>query len=355
MSSNGFDKILNEFQKDCWEGLDRVLESERPEWHKIIIAGQPAEVKGRRTYRGYLYNNTFYYMDDQGDVKQVDASRLGKKLELNLKKLKPKRDLDAVSRMLSTAESLDEGFITSLPTGWVDWKKKHGLTKAFGQKKLDKAVDMFKQLANRPKTVNPKKPLLIAAGLLDIDPRILSHELESRGIDPDPVRVEEGNAETKQQRPDRGNPRKLKTTNTMGLSRAIDQSKDFSVVKSHYLSNGLVALVRDDNGDAYEVTIKPSYMGDYFDAERGVAEDINEAQYPGAIGYEEVVKFHQHANPQELEAFNKLIDSGRNDEAWHMVNSTVQSQSGIEEEINDKYATMNSKPDDYLDGDKFVG
>ncbi len=346
--SNGFDKILKEFEEGAWESMDRVTES--LVWHDIIVKGKPAEVQGRNTYRGYVYGEYFYYMGHDETVKQVPVNRIKNKLEL--KKLKPQRDM-----RLMAAEELDEGFITSLPTGWLNWKKKHGLTKAFHQKKLDSAVEMFKKVSARPGSKSPKKPLLIAAGLLGVDPRILYHELESRGIDTDPQPVEEGNLGTKQKRPGRGRPRGMKTTNTMAISRVINQSNDFDVVKSHYLGDGLVALVRDAKGDAYEVTIKPSYYGDYFDKERGISEeeDINEAHYPGMIGFEEVMKFHQHAKPQELEAFNKLVDDGRNDEAWHMVNSTVTSQAGIEEEIHDKYASMDSKPDDYLDGDEFVG
>jgi len=343
--SNGFDKFLREFEENCWENMGRVTES--LEWHDIILAGEPAEVEGRNTYRGYVHNGYFYYMGHDEEVKYVEVGKLGDKLKL--KKLKPQRDLELVT------DDLDEGFISSLPTGWLNWKKKHGLTQAFGQKKLDSAVEAFKKIAARGHKFNAKKPLLIAAGLVDLDPRILRHELESRGIDPDPRAVKEGNSETKQKRPDRGQPRGLKTTNTMGVSRAINQSKDFDVVKSHYLSNGLVTLVRDSKGDAYEVTIKPSYYGDYFDKERGVTESLNEASYPGAIGFEEVMKFHNSASTQELETFNNLVDQGRNDEAWHMVNSTVGSQAGIEEEMYDKYASMDDDPDDYLDGQKFVG
>lgn len=351
--SKGFDKLLREFQEGCWESMSRVTDS--LDWHDIILAGKPAEVKGRNTYRGYLYNGYFYYMGHDQEVKYVKADKLGNKLEV--KKLKPQKDLAEVPPEL-IPEDLDEGFITSLPTGWVDWAKKHKLTKAFSQKRLDSAVNMFKQLATKGTANRFKSPLIVAAQMLDIDPRILQQELESRGIDSSGKgEVTEGNPETKKKRPDRGKPRGMKYTNTMGLSRAINQSKDFDVVKSHYLGDGLVALVRDNNGDAYEVTIKPSYYGDYFDRERGISEsqELNEADYPGAIGFEEVMKFHDMASEQELNTFNQLVDQGRNDEAWHMVNSTVGSQIGIEEEMYDKYASMDDEPDDYLDGDKFVG
>lgn len=353
--SKGFDGILKEFQESCWSSMSRITESY--EWHEIVVNGKPAEVQSaRNVYRGYVLGGYFYYMGHDRDVKYIKADRLGDKL--NIITTRPKGGDTIQNRQLATAESteVEEGFISNLPSGWMSWKNKHRASKAFSQKKLDSAVNAFKKLVASGKDRNVKKPLYIAAQMLGIDPRILSQELESRGIDPDPRNVSEGNSETKSKRPDRGKPRGMKYTNTMGLSRAINQSSDYSVVKSHSLSDGMVALVRDNNGDAYEVTIKPSYYGDYFDKERGIEEEtMNEAEYPGAIGFEEVMQFHKVATPQEQAAFDELIDRGNSEEAWHLVNSTIGSQLGIEEEIHDKYATMDSDPDDYLDGDELVG
>ena len=344
MSSKGFDRILNEFQQECWESLSHVTET--LEWHEIVLNGKPAEVKAKRnTYRGYVLAGFFYYLGKDHQVKYIKASELGDKLKIVTQRPK---------ELVADSKEVDEGFISDLDM--IGWGGKHKLTKTFSQKRLNAAVNAFKKFADKASSTSVKKPLIIAAELTGIDPRILTRELESRGIDPDPKRVEEGNRDTKQKRPDRGKPRKLKSTNTMGISRAINQSSDYDVVKSHSLSDGMVALVRDSNGDAYEVSIKPSYYGDYFDKERGLEEDeMKEAEYPGAIGFEEVMQFHQIASPQEIDVFNRLIDKGKSEEAWHLVNSTVDSQLGIEEEIHDKYATMDSDPDDYLDGDELVG
>jgi hypothetical protein len=212
---------------------------------------------------------------------------------------------------------------------------------------------MFKKLVAKGTGSPIKKPLIIAAQMLDLDPRILHAELTSRGIDTDPP-IEEGNLGTKNRRPDRGQPRGLNYTNTMGVIRTLGKSNDYDIVKSHGISDGMVALIRDANGDAYEVTVKPSYYGSFFDRERGVVE-MNEAEYPGSIGFEEVVKFHQNASPQAIDHFNSLLDAGKSDEAWHVVHSTSPSQHDLEEDIHEDYATMKSKPNDYLDGDEFVG
>ena len=328
MSSKGFDKILQEFQEECWDNLSQLSES--LEWHHIIAAGKPAEVKGRNTYRGYLFKGIFYYMGHDHEVKQISADVLGDKL--STKKLKPLQDLNLVAAN-EAADTIDEGFISNLPTGWFDWKKKHGLTKAFGQKKLDSAVEMFKKISATDTSSRVKKPLIIAAQMLDLDPRILAAELDDRGIDHQAV--QEGNLGTKKKRPGRGKPRGMKFTNASAISSAIGKSSEFDIVKSHYISDGIVALVRDSKGDAYEVTIKPSYYGDYFDKERGLAEEAEQAQANGTriATYEEIVAFHELASPKMIEAFDQMLENGQTEGACHLIDSTMGSKTGLAEEV----------------------
>ena len=69
----------------------------------------------------------------------------------------------------------------------------------------------------------------------------------------------------------RGKPRRVKSTKTFDIIRSLrglDMVED--IVDVHPTSNGTVALVRTKDGDAYEVLVKPSYMGDYFQDKRGV-------------------------------------------------------------------------------------
>jgi hypothetical protein len=327
MSSNGFDKILQEFQKDCWENLSQLSES--LEWHDIIASGEPAEVKGRSTYRGYVLRETFYYMGHNHTVNQLGIAQLGDKLSTQLPK--PPKDMNLVTAN-EAADTIAEGLISGLPTGWFDWKAKHGLTQAFGKKKLDTAVELFKLISDRDGSTRVKKPLLIAAQLLDLDPRILAAELDNRGIDHQAVK--EGNLGTKQNRPGRGQPRGMKFTNVSAISNAIRQSSDFDIVKSHYINDGMVALVRDGKGDAYEVTIKPSYYGNYFDKERGIAEEYEQAQANGTrvATHEEIIAFHNSANATTIAAFNQMLENGQPTDACHLIDSTIGSKTGLADE-----------------------
>lgn len=315
MSSKGFDKILQDFQEDCWKTLGQLSES--LEWHDIIVAGEPANVNGTHTCRGYTLGDTFYYMDHINEVKQVKISQLGNKLITN--HLPSDQDLTLATANHS-AHTIDEGLISGLSTGWFDWKKKHGLTKAFAQKRLDSAVEMFKKISATDTSSSVKKPLIIAAQLLDLDPRILAAELDDRGIDHQAVK--EGNLGTKKQRPGRGKPRGMKFTNASAISSAIGKSSEFDIVRSHYISDGMVALVRDSQGDAYEVTIKPSYYGDYFDKERGIAEQVH-ANGVCISSYQDIIAFHECANLKLIEAFTRMLENGQSSAASHLIDSTV--------------------------------
>jgi len=74
-----------------------------------------------------------------------------------------------------------------------------------------------------------------------------------------------------EQRPDRGNPRRLRQTITYKLiSDMVKTDMVSKIVDMHGISDGTVALIRTEDGDAYEVVVKPSYMGDYFQDKRGV-------------------------------------------------------------------------------------
>ena len=71
---------------------------------------------------------------------------------------------------------------------------------------------------------------------------------------------------------ERGKPRKLKQTRTFELLSQIGKNVPAieKIVDMHSTGRGTVAFVRTDDGDAYEIEVKPSYMGDYFHDKRGV-------------------------------------------------------------------------------------
>ena len=342
MTSNGFDKFLKEFEDSCWESSGRITES--IDWHDIIKTGRPAKVTGRNVYTGYVFDKTFYYMGHDDQVKFISIYKLGDKLQLS--KTKPTTQPtaypgDKANIELSPDDTKNEGFISH--------GMKHGLTRVFSQKKLDSAVATFKKLSANNAVQGIKKPLIIAAQMMDLDPRVLRAELESRNIDPDDP-LAEGNLGTKERRPGRGQPRGLSFADTMGIIRTVGKSNDYDIVKTHATSDGMVSLIRDSKGDAYEVTVKPSYYGSYFDRERGVVED---RECP--VSYDDIINFHENASSQTIAHFDRLLESDQVDDAWHVINSTVSAQDDIDEDMHKDYATMKSKPNDYLDGDEFVG
>lgn len=71
----------------------------------------------------------------------------------------------------------------------------------------------------------------------------------------------------------RGKPQKLSTTRTFELMSDFAKNSKIveKIVEIHSTGKGMVALLRTKDGDAYEVEITPSYMGDYFQDKRGVA------------------------------------------------------------------------------------
>lgn len=92
----------------------------------------------------------------------------------------------------------------------------------------------------------------------------------------------------------RGEPTGLRVTRSADILFQIKKSDRYTMINMHSTPSGMVALIRDEEtGDAYEVEVKPSYHGNYFQKERGL--------------------------------------------------------------VDEDYATMDDDPEDYLDGQKFVG
>lgn len=92
----------------------------------------------------------------------------------------------------------------------------------------------------------------------------------------------------------RGEPSGLKITRAGDIISQIKKDGRYRIINMHGTASGMVALIRDEEtGDAYEVEVKPSYSGSYFQKERGL--------------------------------------------------------------VDEDYATMDDEPEDYLDGQKFVG
>lgn len=71
-----------------------------------------------------------------------------------------------------------------------------------------------------------------------------------------------------------GAPRKLKSTITSKLAGSLSRLPDVKkVIDLRSTPTGTVAFVRTNDGDAYEIEIRPSYKGKYFQDKRGVTED----------------------------------------------------------------------------------
>lgn len=70
----------------------------------------------------------------------------------------------------------------------------------------------------------------------------------------------------------RGKPQKTKTTRTLELLSDFAKSSSMveKIVDIQSTRRGTVALFRTVDGEAYEVEVKPSHMGDFFQKQRGI-------------------------------------------------------------------------------------
>lgn len=289
--SNGLDKILESYSVAL---LNSTILAEGIGWDQVKREGVPASVRtDRNMYGGYVIDGLFYYLGPKEEVFQVPVNKISPS-----------------GLQYHTRINPAKGEETSIKEAWIGAETKHRLLKATQRSLLDAAVQAFLKLQSKDR-LGPKRPLMVASELIGIDPRVLSIELQQRDI-------KEGNAENKAKRPDRGKARLLKPTNTLNVHNVLGKS-GYKIVDQHFISNGSVSLIRDNNGDAYEVTVKPSYLGSYFQKERGLNENI----YPGNIGLVEVTKFYRAATPEQIREFEQHVEAGNDNQAWDLVVAVV--------------------------------
>jgi len=70
----------------------------------------------------------------------------------------------------------------------------------------------------------------------------------------------------------RGKPQQMKSTRTLELLSDFAKSSSIveKIVDLQSTRNGTVALFRTVDGDAYEIEVKPSHAGNFFQKQRGI-------------------------------------------------------------------------------------